>query len=81
MTDRGGVIPHSGHASETVDRPRNETSVGRGSRHGGDTGIGRAVGPVWTTLIPATMAAERVESLGDHTPFKRPAQLDEIAPS
>ena len=40
-----------------------------------------APGPVWTPLIPATMDAERVESFGGHTPFGRPAQPDEIAPS
>jgi NAD(P)-dependent dehydrogenase (short-subunit alcohol dehydrogenase family) len=40
-----------------------------------------APGPVWTPLIPATMDAERVESFGDHTPFGRAAQPDEIAPS
>lgn len=40
-----------------------------------------APGPVWTPLIPATMDADRVESFGEHTPFGRPAQPDEIAPS
>jgi NAD(P)-dependent dehydrogenase (short-subunit alcohol dehydrogenase family) len=40
-----------------------------------------APGPVWTPLIPATMDAERVESFGEHTPFGRAAQPDEIAPS
>jgi NAD(P)-dependent dehydrogenase (short-subunit alcohol dehydrogenase family) len=40
-----------------------------------------APGPVWTPLIPATMDEERVESFGEHTPFGRPAQPDEIAPS
>jgi NAD(P)-dependent dehydrogenase (short-subunit alcohol dehydrogenase family) len=40
-----------------------------------------APGPVWTPLIPATMDAEKVESFGGHTPFGRPAQPDEIAPS
>ena len=40
-----------------------------------------APGPVWTPLIPATMDSERVESFGEHTPFGRPAQPDEIAPS
>lgn len=40
-----------------------------------------APGPVWTPLIPATMPQEKVESFGDHAPFERPAQPDEIAPS
>jgi NAD(P)-dependent dehydrogenase (short-subunit alcohol dehydrogenase family) len=40
-----------------------------------------APGPVWTPLIPATMDAQRVESFGEHTPFGRAAQPDEIAPS
>ncbi len=40
-----------------------------------------APGPVWTPLIPATMDAERVSSFGAHTPFGRPAQPDEVAPS
>jgi NAD(P)-dependent dehydrogenase (short-subunit alcohol dehydrogenase family) len=40
-----------------------------------------APGPVWTPLIPATMQSEKVESFGEHAPFGRPAQPDEIAPS
>lgn len=40
-----------------------------------------APGPVWTPLIPATMPQEKVDSFGDHAPFERPAQPDEIAPS
>ncbi|CRZ15706.1 SDR family oxidoreductase [Mycolicibacterium neworleansense] len=40
-----------------------------------------APGPVWTPLIPATMDSGRVESFGEHTPFSRAAQPDEIAPS
>jgi NAD(P)-dependent dehydrogenase (short-subunit alcohol dehydrogenase family) len=40
-----------------------------------------APGPVWTPLIPATMPPEHVESFGGDTPFGRPAQPDEIAPS
>ncbi len=40
-----------------------------------------APGPVWTPLIPATMDADRVESFGEQTPYGRPAQPDEIAPS
>jgi NAD(P)-dependent dehydrogenase (short-subunit alcohol dehydrogenase family) len=40
-----------------------------------------APGPVWTPLIPATLPAERVEKFGDHVPYGRPAQPDELAPS
>ena len=40
-----------------------------------------APGPVWTPLIPATMPEEKVESFGEHVPFGRPAQPDELAPS
>ena len=40
-----------------------------------------APGPVWTPLIPATMDSDKVESFGEHAPFGRPAQPDEIAPS
>jgi NAD(P)-dependent dehydrogenase (short-subunit alcohol dehydrogenase family) len=40
-----------------------------------------APGPVWTPLIPATMESDEVESFGEHAPFGRPAQPDEIAPS
>jgi len=40
-----------------------------------------APGPVWTPLIPATMPPEKVRSFGSQTPFERPAQPDEIAPS
>ena len=39
-----------------------------------------APGPVWTPLIPATMPAEEVRSIGEQTPFKRPAQPVELAP-
>jgi NAD(P)-dependent dehydrogenase (short-subunit alcohol dehydrogenase family) len=40
-----------------------------------------APGPVWTPLIPATMDAETPGDFGQHVPFGRPAQPDEIAPS
>jgi NAD(P)-dependent dehydrogenase (short-subunit alcohol dehydrogenase family) len=40
-----------------------------------------APGPVWTPLIPATMPPDRVASFGEHTPYGRPAQPDELAPS
>ncbi len=38
-----------------------------------------APGPVWTPLIPATMPEEKVESFGQDTLWKRPAQPVEIA--
>jgi NAD(P)-dependent dehydrogenase (short-subunit alcohol dehydrogenase family) len=38
-----------------------------------------APGPVWTPLIPSTMASEKVKSLGENTLFKRPAQPIELA--
>ncbi len=40
-----------------------------------------APGPVWTPLIPATFAAERVSSFGGQVPMGRAAHPDEIAPS
>jgi len=40
-----------------------------------------APGPVWTPLIPGSFPAERVGDFGKQTPFGRPAQPDEIAPS
>jgi len=40
-----------------------------------------APGPVWTPLIPASFAAERVEHFGEDTFLGRPAEPDEIAPS
>lgn len=40
-----------------------------------------APGPVWTPLIPATMPADSVKNFGQQTPYGRPAQPDEIAPS
>ena len=40
-----------------------------------------APGPVWTPLIPATMDAEKPDDFGQHVPYGRPAQPDEIAPS
>jgi NAD(P)-dependent dehydrogenase (short-subunit alcohol dehydrogenase family) len=40
-----------------------------------------APGPVWTPLNPADKNAERVTKFGSHTPMKRPAQPEEIAPA
>ena len=39
-----------------------------------------APGPVWTPLIPSTMAAEKVESFGSNTPLGRVGQPAELAP-
>jgi NAD(P)-dependent dehydrogenase (short-subunit alcohol dehydrogenase family) len=33
-----------------------------------------APGPVWTSLIPSTMALEKVKTFGENAVFKRPAQ-------
>jgi NAD(P)-dependent dehydrogenase (short-subunit alcohol dehydrogenase family) len=38
-----------------------------------------APGPVWTPLIPSTMAAEKVSKFGSDSPFGRPAQPAELA--
>lgn len=38
-----------------------------------------APGPVWTPLIPSTMAPEQVEEFGQSVPLKRPAQPAELA--
>jgi NAD(P)-dependent dehydrogenase (short-subunit alcohol dehydrogenase family) len=40
-----------------------------------------APGPIWTPLIPSTMAGESVESFGKNTPLKRPGQPAELAPA
>lgn len=40
-----------------------------------------APGPVWTPLIPATMAEGHVEKFGQQVPMGRPADPDELAPS
>lgn len=40
-----------------------------------------APGPVWTPLIPATLPPDRVAGFGEHSPFDRAADPDEIAPS
>jgi NAD(P)-dependent dehydrogenase (short-subunit alcohol dehydrogenase family) len=40
-----------------------------------------APGPVWTPLIPSTMAAEKVSNFGADSPFGRPAQPAELAPA
>lgn len=40
-----------------------------------------APGPIWTPLIPSTFAAHEVEKFGSNTPFGRPGQPDEVAPS
>ena len=39
-----------------------------------------APGPVWTPLIPSTMPQEQVQTFGQQTPLKRPAQPAELAP-
>jgi NAD(P)-dependent dehydrogenase (short-subunit alcohol dehydrogenase family) len=40
-----------------------------------------APGPIWTPLIPSTMAPEHVEKFGENVPMKRPGQPAEVAPS
>lgn len=40
-----------------------------------------APGPVWTPLIPSTMARDKVENFGKTNPMKRPAQPAELAPA
>jgi hypothetical protein len=42
---------------------------------------GVAPGPVWTPLIPATMAPEKVEGFGRQAPLGRAAQPAELAPA
>lgn len=39
-----------------------------------------APGPIWTPLIPASFAAEKVASFGGNTPMGRAGQPDEVAP-
>jgi len=40
-----------------------------------------APGPIWTPLIPSTMAPETVENFGKNTPLGRPGQPAELAPA
>ena len=40
-----------------------------------------APGPIWTPLIPSTMAPEKVEHFGENTPLKRPGQPAALAPA
>ena len=40
-----------------------------------------APGPIWTPLIPSTFDSKHVEEFGKDTPFKRPGQPCEVAPS
>jgi NAD(P)-dependent dehydrogenase (short-subunit alcohol dehydrogenase family) len=40
-----------------------------------------APGPIWTPLIPSTMAAESVKNFGKNTPLERPGQPAEVAPA
>lgn len=40
-----------------------------------------APGPVWTPLNPSERPPEKVAKFGAHTPMKRPAQPEEIAPA
>lgn len=40
-----------------------------------------APGPVWTPLNPSDRPAEEVASFGEQTPYKRPAQPEEVAPA
>lgn len=41
---------------------------------------GVAPGPIWTPLIPSTMAPEKVKNFGSQVPMKRPGQPAELAP-
>ncbi len=38
-------------------------------------------GPVWTPLNPSDKDADQVSTFGAHTPMKRPAQPEEVAPA
>jgi NAD(P)-dependent dehydrogenase (short-subunit alcohol dehydrogenase family) len=40
-----------------------------------------APGPVWTPLNPSDKTPEDIARFGAHTPMKRPAQPEEIAPA
>ncbi len=40
-----------------------------------------APGPVWTPLNPSDKPAEEVATFGQQTPYKRPAQPEELAPA
>ena len=40
-----------------------------------------APGPIWTPLIPSTMAPDKVEHFGENTPLKRPGHPAELAPA
>lgn len=42
---------------------------------------GVAPGPVWTPLNPSDSDAEKVAEFGANTPYKRPAQPEELAPA
>lgn len=42
---------------------------------------GVAPGPIWTPLIPASFAAEKVAEFGQNTPMGRPGQPYELAPA
>jgi NAD(P)-dependent dehydrogenase (short-subunit alcohol dehydrogenase family) len=39
-----------------------------------------APGPIWTSRIPSTMPAEKVESFGENVPLGRAGQPAELAP-
>ncbi len=40
-----------------------------------------APGPVWTPLNPSDAPAEKIAEFGQDTPYKRPAQPEEVAPA
>lgn len=40
-----------------------------------------APGPIWTPLVPSTFSDDEIEKFGANTPFDRPGQPDEVAPS
>ena len=40
-----------------------------------------APGPIWTPLIPSTMAPDKVEHFGENTPLGRPGHPAELAPA
>ncbi len=66
-TSKGAIVNFTkGLGSNLVDRGIRVNSV--------------APGPVWTPLIPATMAEDKLESFGQQSPLGRAAQPAELAP-
>lgn len=71
-----GLIPYAATKAALVNMTK---SMAKLAMKQGVRVNGVAPGPVWTPLIPSTMAVEKVKTFGQNSAFQRPAQPVEQA--